>query len=126
MELVALKAEPGCLNRALYVKYKYIDHGSRHNSILLNFYSFSMLIKLYKSSLCPRCYLAKKSLLNLAAKNSEIHIKEIDILKAPKTVWRDGVKMIPAIKINEHILSSIYLSPQTIEDFISSYLTNKK
>jgi hypothetical protein len=81
-----------------------------------------MLIKLYKSSLCPRCHLAKKSLVKLAEKNSDIRIEEIDVLKSPAIAWREGVKMIPAIRIGARTLSSIYLSPQKIEDFVSSCL----
>lgn len=82
-----------------------------------------MLIILYKSSLCPRCYLAKKSLLKIAKENPDIHIQEVDILTSPATAWRDGIKMIPAIKIDEELLSSLYLSPRKIEDFVSSCLT---
>ncbi|WP_458778239.1 hypothetical protein [Desulforhopalus sp. 52FAK] len=65
-------------------------------------------------------------MLTLTQKNPEIQIEEVDILTSPATAWRDGIKMIPAIKIDEAVLSSLYLSPRKIEDFVSSCLTRKK
>lgn len=85
-----------------------------------------MLITFYKSSLCPRCYLAKKSLLSLANTYSDIKIEEIDVLTSPKIAFNDGITMIPAIRIGENTLSSLYLNRQRIEDFVTNALNEDK
>ncbi len=82
-----------------------------------------MLITFYKSSLCPRCYLAKKALLSLASSNSDINIEEIDVITSPKTALNAGITMIPAIRIGEKTLWSLYLSRQKIEEFVTSSLS---
>ena len=79
-----------------------------------------MLITLYKSSLCPRCYFAKKALLELVKKNPSLRVEEVDILTSPGKTFRSGITMIPAIKIGNKMLSSIYLSPKKIDEFVTS------
>lgn len=79
-----------------------------------------MLITLYKSSLCPRCYFAKKALLELAKKNPDLHIEQVDILTSPGKAFRAGITMIPAIKIGDKTLSAIYLSSKKIDEFVTS------
>lgn len=79
-----------------------------------------MLITLYKSSLCPRCYFAKKALLELAKKNPDLHIEQVDILTSPGKTFRAGITMIPAIKIGDKTLSAIYLSSKKIDEFVTS------
>ncbi len=79
-----------------------------------------MQITLYKSSLCPRCYLAKKHLYTLKKEYPDIEIDEVDILTSPGKVRKAGIKMIPAIVIDGRVLSSIYLSRQKIAEFIHS------
>ncbi len=81
-----------------------------------------MLVTLYKSSLCPRCHFAKKYLLEIAADDFDIHIEEIDILKEPKRAWNDGIRMIPALKIDDHISSSLFLTKKDILHFINQHL----
>ena len=79
-----------------------------------------MLITLYKSSLCPRCYFAKKALLELAKKNPDLHIEQVDILTSPGKAFRAGITMIPAITIGDKTLSAIYLSSKKIDEFVTS------
>lgn len=81
-----------------------------------------MHIVLYKSNLCPRCYLAKKHLYEIASTNSEISIEEIDILSSPIKTLKAGVKLIPAIEIEKKILSGIILTKKNISDFIEQQL----
>lgn len=81
-----------------------------------------MIVTLYKSSLCPRCYLAKKHLHDLKKEFPEMEIKEIDIVTSPGKVLSAGIKMIPAIVIEDKVLSSIYLGRRKIAAFLQSSL----
>lgn len=78
----------------------------------------TMKITLYKSSFCPRCYLARKSLEELAAARPDIELECVDILTSPRRAIKDGVKMIPAIKAGERILSGLYLNRKSIAAFL--------
>jgi hypothetical protein len=80
-----------------------------------------MLITLYKSTLCPRCHLAGKYLREICASDAHIHIQEIDILAAPRQSWNDGIRMIPALKIDNNILTALFLSRSAIADFIAGH-----
>jgi glutaredoxin len=83
-----------------------------------------MLITLYKSSLCPRCYFAKKAILASIKEHPEwqiVEIEEIDILTSPGKAFRAGITMIPAIKIGDKKLSSLYLSRKDIEQFLTPF-----
>jgi predicted DsbA family dithiol-disulfide isomerase len=77
-----------------------------------------MHITLYKSSLCPRCYIAKKALLELAGNNTDLHIEEVDIITSPGKFRDAGISMIPAIKIGDEVLSSFFLRRNTIRKFV--------
>jgi hypothetical protein len=69
--------------------------------------------------LCPRCHLAGKYLLEITSHNPEIQVEEVDILAAPRRSWNDGIRMIPALKIDNHILSALFMSRTNIADFIA-------
>ncbi len=88
-------------------------------------YSFActriMHITLYKSILCPRCHFARKYLLEITADDPEIEVKEVDIMTAPRQSWNAGIRLIPALRINDHILSAMFMSKTTIADFIASH-----
>ncbi len=76
-------------------------------------------ITLYRSALCPRCYMARKHLLDLQKEYGGFSIDEVDIMVNPLTTWRDGIRMIPAIRINDSTLSGLYLDREAIEQFIT-------
>ncbi|MGB3221917.1 MAG: hypothetical protein WBB23_03870 [Desulforhopalus sp.] len=78
-----------------------------------------MLITFYKSAFCPRCYFARKYLREIAASNPEIQVLEVDVLTAPQQSWRNGIRMIPALKINERVLSALFISKKDIIAFIA-------
>lgn len=80
-----------------------------------------MHITLYKSRLCPRCHLARKYLFEIAARDPAIEIDEVDILTAPRQSWNDGIRLIPALRIDDHILSAMFMSRATIADFIARH-----
>jgi hypothetical protein len=82
-----------------------------------------MLITLYKSSLCPRCRLAKKYLSESLESIPDATLEEIDILSSPVKSWSAGVRMIPAIQIDQSVLSSLYLSREDISAFIYKHIS---
>lgn len=78
-----------------------------------------MKITLYKSSLCPRCHLARKSLEQLLATYPDVELECVDILLSPRRALRDGIRMIPAIKAGERLLSGVYLDRMAIAAFLA-------
>ena len=78
-----------------------------------------MRITLYKSMFCPRCHLARKYVRELISHEHGIEVEEIDVLVAPLQSWSDGIRMIPALKIDDHILSALFMSRINIADFIA-------
>lgn len=77
-----------------------------------------MHLVFYKSALCPRCAAAKKSLQALIADNPAINVEEIDILTAPLRTWGDGIRMIPALRHGERVLSGLLLTREAIAAFL--------
>ena len=80
-----------------------------------------MLITLYKSTFCPRCHLARKYLYEIASHDLGIKVEEIDILDVPRQSWSDGVRMIPALKIDSYIFSALFMSRSNIADFVAKH-----
>ncbi len=80
-------------------------------------------ITLYKSALCPRCYMAGKYLTEELQDFPGVRLEKVDIFIAPLTVAQKGVRMIPAIMIGEHKLSSIYLGKKEIRSFLREHLS---
>lgn len=79
-----------------------------------------MPLILYKSALCPRCAAAARALKKLAADDPSLLVEEVDILAAPRRAWRDGIRMIPALKDGNRLLSGLFLSEKAIADFIGA------
>lgn len=78
-----------------------------------------MQITLYRSFLCPRCYLAKKYLEKIADQDDSLEIEVIDIMNYPLRCWQDGIRLIPALKIGDKILSGVLLNKTQIQKFIN-------
>jgi len=68
--------------------------------------------------------MARKHLLNLQNQYGNFRISEVDCLANPRKTWENGIRMIPALKIDNTILSGIYLSHRLIEQFIIEALDN--
>lgn len=79
----------------------------------------AMHITFYRSALCPRCHIAKRYLFGITSKIPGITVENVDIATAPLRTWKDGIRMIPAIKIDSRILSGVLLSRDNIADFIA-------
>jgi len=78
-----------------------------------------MKVTLYKSSLCPRCHLARRSLEHLRTLQPDIELELVDILTSPRRAIRDGVRMIPAIRIGDRFLSGLFLNRASIAAFLN-------
>ena len=77
-----------------------------------------MLISFYRSPLCPRCALARKHLRELMGDQYTKNVMEIDALIHASKAWKEKIRMIPALKCGDDIISGIMLSRQAIEAFL--------
>jgi len=80
-----------------------------------------MQIIFYRSNLCPRCFFAKKYLLEIVEVDPHIQIEEVDILGSPQRCLQDGIRMVPALTIDGDKLSGVFLSKEKIRTFIDSH-----
>lgn len=85
-----------------------------------------MKVEFYKSAICPRCYMAGKILNNAVNSYPEVEIEKIDIASSIKRTKESGIKMIPAIKIDNEVLSGLVLTKNRIFEFIENKLGNKR
>jgi len=77
-----------------------------------------MKITLYKSSLCPRCHLARRYLEQLRTNQPDLEVEYVDVLASPRRALGAGIRMIPALVSGPHTLSGIYLDKDAIGAFI--------
>lgn len=77
-----------------------------------------MKVTLFRSFLCPRCYMAGKYLHEIAEKDPSLRIEEVEVLTQPIKIWKQGIHFIPTIQIEQHTLSEIYLTKKQIHNFI--------
>ena len=80
-----------------------------------------MKITLYRSNLCPRCYLARKYLIEIVEDNTNMQIEEVDILASPQHCLKAGIRMVPALVIGGEKLSGFFLSKKAIQSFIDQH-----
>jgi hypothetical protein len=114
----------GCAGDRLPVIFDYSFPGDRLSGPAANcstLFLNIMRITLYKSSLCPRCRLARKYLCEITANDPAVQVEEVDVLTAPRQSWRAGIRMIPALKIDGQILSALYLDKSQIAEFIARH-----
>jgi len=72
----------------------------------------------YHSFLCPRCHRSRKALLRVLADHPEIRLREMDVSLHPIMAMREGIRMFPACRIEDRILSGFLLSEKGIRSFI--------
>lgn len=77
-----------------------------------------MLIILYRTKLCPRCFLARKYLSELTRDIPNLQIEEREVFFNPLIAAKEGVRMIPAIKVGKQILSGAVLTKGQIRNFL--------
>ncbi len=85
-----------------------------------------MEVTLYRSFLCPRCYMAARHLRSIAGNDPSLQITEREVGSHPVRIWRQGIRMIPALQIGRQTLSGIYLSKKQIESFIKHSKLNSQ
>lgn len=78
----------------------------------------NMTILLYRTRFCPRCALARKHLLALIGDQPELQLEEREVLSSWKDARVAGIRMIPAIRVGNDILSGIYLTRDDIRRFL--------
>lgn len=77
-----------------------------------------MLIILYRTKLCPRCFLARKYLSLLTRGIPNLQIEEREVFFSPLKAAKEGIRMIPAIKVGEQVLSGAVLTKGQIRNFL--------
>lgn len=65
--------------------------------------------------------MAKKYLQHIARDDASISLEEVDVLLSPGKAVRDGVRMIPAIKIDGELKSALYFNKSAIMNFIDKH-----
>lgn len=66
-----------------------------------------------------------RELTRLLKDRQDIELDKIDILSHPRQAWNEGVRMIPALKSGDRILSGIILGKKDIQQFLEeSHLHN--
>ena len=79
-----------------------------------------MQVILYKSFLCPRCFLAGRALRKLRGEFPELTIETVDATRNPLRTWQAGVRMLPTVTCNGKSISGLLLSTDTLRDFLRS------
>ena len=77
-----------------------------------------MQVTLYKTFLCPRCFLAARALEKLRGEFPEMTIETVEVTREPLRAWRDGVRMLPAVSCNGKTISGVMLTTATLRDFL--------
>ena len=68
--------------------------------------------------------MADRALSKILKDYPEINIEKIDIVTNPARAWKDGIRMIPALKSGNEILSGILLGEDEIRKFIDKRQTS--
>ena len=80
-----------------------------------------MRIELYKSALCPRCAYAAHILKQLQNEFPDIEIIRYDVATDFQVFKSDGIRMIPAIRIQNKTESWIFAKSSQLKDFVLYY-----
>lgn len=77
-----------------------------------------MQVTLYKTFLCPRCFLAGRALNKLQEELPELTVETVEITREPLRAWKDGVRMLPTVTCNDRSLSGILLTTTALRKFL--------
>lgn len=66
--------------------------------------------------------MAHKILKELTEQHPTVRLEAIDALRHPLQTWSAGVRMIPALKIDDDMLSAVVLQRQQIADFLARHM----
>jgi len=81
-----------------------------------------MKIELYRTILCPRCLYVSRALKKIAASSPSLEIETIEVATNLTRSRQAGIKTVPAIKIDDDVLTGLILTPQRIRRFIEQHL----
>lgn len=76
-----------------------------------------MEVFFYKVPLCPRCLAAERHLKHLLA-GRDVSLHTLNMLVHRKAARADGINLVPAIRVEDRVLSGIWLSEERIRDFL--------
>jgi glutaredoxin len=79
------------------------------------------MITLYRTALCPRCKKAEQTLQRLRPEYPDLKLDIVEIAVRPIESFRAGVRMIPALKCGDEILSAVFLDETRIRDFLERH-----
>lgn len=79
-----------------------------------------MHVVLYKTFLCPRCFLAGRALKKLRGEFPELTIATVEVSREPLRAWHEGVRMLPTVTCQGKTLSGVILTTATLRDFLRS------
>lgn len=65
--------------------------------------------------------MAGRYLREIAAENPSIVIDEVEILRHPLKICKEGIRCIPALRIGDSTLSGLYLNREQIRKFILKF-----
>lgn len=77
-----------------------------------------MKVTLYKTALCPRCFLAGRALRQLRHEFPDLTIETVEVTRYPLRAWQDGVRMLPTVTYQGKTLSGLILSTAALRDFL--------
>jgi glutaredoxin len=78
-------------------------------------------ITLYRTALCPRCKKAEQTVQRLRSEYPDMKLNIVEIAARPIESFRAGVRMIPALKCGDEILSGVFLDETRIRDFLERH-----
>lgn len=79
-------------------------------------------VEFYKSSLCPRCRMTAKVVERLQSCFPNMSLSVIEVTRQPLLCWQKGIRMIPAIRVKEEILSGLMLGEERIRPFLEKHV----
>ena len=62
--------------------------------------------------------LADRALAKVLKEYPAIEMEKVDIVTNPTRAWNDGIRMFPALKSGDEIVSGIFLNEDEIRTFI--------
>jgi hypothetical protein len=78
-----------------------------------------MKVTFYKSILCPRCALVGLTLQKIIkAQPAAFGLETVEVTTSPLRAWRDGIRMIPALRCGNLILAGFTLTKAEISAFL--------
>ncbi|MDH5297392.1 MAG: hypothetical protein OEV91_00040 [Desulfobulbaceae bacterium] len=84
-----------------------------------------MKIQFYRSIICPRCLLVSRTLGRLQTLFPDLEVETIEITTTPLRAWQDNIRMVPALKSGDAILSGIILTQERVREFIEEHVLKR-